>query len=222
MNNKFKFKTFNYNLKDLLTPTDISLAVNHFYLNELADVGPEWRFSIIFGVITPDGNWKNISSLQTLNIRQIDNLKEVFKSHWDCKSDIYKGLTIEKIIFRYKFLEFEIVPRKPIFKYPTDLDKKGELLYKYFPSLPNNRIFETWGNHISIDGNNYEIYLDDKSFFITQLDNEYFIWLKDDDLEILYFHDIYECNDESNNTFIRIIGDYVLYYNNGVCHYLKG
>ena len=54
MNNKFK--TFNYNLQDLLTPTDISLAINQFFLKELTNIEPEFKLSIIFGIITPDGN----------------------------------------------------------------------------------------------------------------------------------------------------------------------
>jgi hypothetical protein len=86
--------------------------------------------------------------------------------------------------------------------------------------LPKNRLFETWGDDIAINGNNTYIINKDKStFYIVKLNHEYFIWLKDEYLNIIYFHDIYDPNITSNSTFMRIINNNKLYYYNGI-HYI--
>ncbi len=51
--------------------------------------------------------------------------------------------------------------------------------------------------------------------------NEYYVSVKYKYKELFNFHDIYDINDKSNNTFIRTIGTSELYYYNGHCNFLK-
>ena len=219
MNTKYKLKTFNYSLNNFLTPTDIGLALDKFYSEEL--IHSEYKFSIIFWIKTSDDGWKNISSLQTLNKIDINKLKEIFNIFWLYKSNTYKGIKIEYIIFRYILLEYDIAPTHSIFKYPTDFEKRNELLLQDYTNLPDNRSFESWGDELVINGDNtYIVNKDDNhSFYITQFENEYYVLLKFQEEEIYNFHDTYDSNDKFN-TFIRSIGNYSLYYRNGLCYLL--
>ncbi len=222
MNLQYKFKTFSFDVNNIVTSTDISLAINKFYLEELTNVDSNIKFSILFMIKSFKGDLINISSLQTLDKTKVDDLKEIFNLFWTCKSDVFKGIIVSKIIFRYRPLEKDIAPGENIFRYPTNFDKSNELLPQGYTNLPNNRLFETWGDDICINGDNtYTVYKNNDLFLIRQLDNEYFITLKYKDKELFNFHDLYELDDKTNNTFIRTIGSSQLYYNNGVHHFIK-
>lgn len=219
---QYKFKNFNYVVNNMVTKTDISLALNKFYLDELADIDSKMKFSILFKIKTFDGEWKNISSLQILNKTKINELNDIFNLFWAYKPDVYKGMAVNKIVFRYRLLEDSITPGGNIFKYPTSFDKSNELLPQGYTNLPSNRLFEMWGEDITINNDNsYTVYKDSHFFKITQLDNEYFISLIYKNKEILNFHDMYEYNDQTNNTFIRTIGNCELYYRNDLCYFIK-
>lgn len=221
MKNNFKFKHFNYEIRDILTKADISLAVNKFYNEEIINIEPNRKFSILFKIKTGDGEWRSISSLQTTNKSGLDEIKDIFNIFWMYKSDIYKGLIIEKIVFRYILLDLNLAPEKSIFQYPTEFDKTSELMPEGYTNLPNNRIFETWGNEIVINGDNtFSVIKDNHVFNISQFDNEYYVTLQYKDKKLFHFQDIYDLNDKSNNTFIRTIDRTKLYYHNGVCNYL--
>jgi hypothetical protein len=56
MKYQYKFKNFNYNLNNVLTPTDISLALNKFYVENLSDVESKLKFSILFKIKTEGNN----------------------------------------------------------------------------------------------------------------------------------------------------------------------
>ena len=56
MKTLYKFINFNYNLNDILTPTDITLALNKFYLEELMNIDPDLKFAILFKIQTVDGH----------------------------------------------------------------------------------------------------------------------------------------------------------------------
>jgi hypothetical protein len=50
----YKFKSFSYDINKILTPTDISLAINKFYVDELK--ASKNKFAILFKVKTSDGD----------------------------------------------------------------------------------------------------------------------------------------------------------------------
>jgi len=77
-----------------------------------------------------------------LDKTRIEDLTEVFKSHWAVRSDIYKGMAITRIVFRFRFLESNIAPAKSILKFPSEFEEKGELLPQSYTNLPSNRLFE--------------------------------------------------------------------------------
>jgi len=221
MKKQFKFKNFQYELNNVLTPADITLSINKFSNEVLKTYKSLEKFCIIFKIKTIDGDWRNISSLQTIDPSSMKDLKEIFLLFWAYKSDVYKGLPVEKIVFRYRPLEHDIAPKENIWRFPTEFDKSNELLPQGYTNLPNNRLFETWGDNVIINGDNtYVVNKDNHAFFIRELDNEYYVSLNFKEKEILSFHDKYDPKDKSNNTFIRTIGSSTVYYHNGKCNLL--
>jgi hypothetical protein len=218
MKTKYAFKNYNYSCNDILTSKDINLALGGFY-KELWNIDPKLKFCVILKIKTLAGAWISISSLQILDKTEFERLKYIFNLFYNISS--YKGKTIDKIVFRYRYLESDIAPKKCIFKKPSDFNELKEVLLEDYCNLPNNRLFETWGDAITVLGDNtYLVERDSQSFFIRQIENEYFVSFMEKGKEILYFQDIYDPNDETNNTFIRLIGNTELYYNNGIFYIL--
>jgi hypothetical protein len=52
-------------------------------------------------------------------------------------------MVIDKLVFRYRFLEKEIAPPRSKFLFPSDFDKSEEILPEGYTNLPNNRFFES-------------------------------------------------------------------------------
>jgi hypothetical protein len=50
----YNFKTFSYDINNILTPTDISLSIDKFYEDELK--ASKNKFAILFKVKTSDGD----------------------------------------------------------------------------------------------------------------------------------------------------------------------
>jgi hypothetical protein len=53
---QYKFKNFSFDVNNILTPTDISLAINNFYLEELKYMDSKTKFSILFKIKTSEGD----------------------------------------------------------------------------------------------------------------------------------------------------------------------
>jgi hypothetical protein len=151
----------------------------------------------------------------------LGKLKEVFNFFLSYKNGIYIR-PIEKIVFRFRFLESDLAPKNSIFKNPTYLERNEDLLPPYFLNLPYNRFYETWGDELIINGDNtYVVNQDYYSFIITQFEDEYHVLLKDDGEELFNFYDVYYSDDGSNNTLMRTVGSYKLYYFNNMYHTIK-
>lgn len=139
---KTQFNIFSFYINNVLTAVDIALALNKFYNQELTNIDSKLKFVILFYIKLYDGNIINISSLQTLDKNEIEKLKTIFSLFWSYKSK-YRGLKVEKIFFRFRFIELNIAPKNSIFNYPTLFDRKEELLIYSYTDLPNNILFET-------------------------------------------------------------------------------
>lgn len=217
MKNNTKFLQYNYYLHSILTPTDINLAINEFYIEILTKQTTKENICIIFKLETLEGDLLNISPLYIEKINNIEDIKEVFSFYWNYQLSLNKTLKIKKLIFIYKFISPDVENVSTIFNCSKKV-KLVNILPENFINLPNNRLLETWGNDITI--NNNETYLvnrdDEYSYYIISINNEYFVWLKNEESEIQYFHDIYDTNNKSNNTFIRIVNNITLYYCNGI------
>jgi hypothetical protein len=55
MKSQFKFKNFVYDLNNVISPTDISLAVNAFYTEILEKAEFDRKFSILFKIKISSG-----------------------------------------------------------------------------------------------------------------------------------------------------------------------
>lgn len=223
MKNALKFQLYYYNIKNIITPNDISSAINRFYLENLLYIDDNMKLVIIFKVKLENGDIVNISTIQIVDKLGIDKVKYIFSLFWSHKACLYKNNKIEKIIFTYRFIESFLVNNKNIFNYPTDFDKNETVLPEDYKDLPNNRLFMEWGTAIEIMSNNICIASndDDYLYYIIQLGNEYFVTISYKDEKLYHFHDIFDCNTASNDTFIRSIGNFKLYYFEGNCHILN-
>lgn len=218
--NNLKFLEYNYPLNNIITPIDIYLFINKFYLYILNKKNRNEKVSIIFKVKTINNNWLNVSPLLIEDELTIDKLIQIFLFYWGSQPNKNKILKLEKIVILYKFIPLDIESVSSVFKCSKYL-KIIQTLPEDYINLPNNRLLETWGDDIII--NNNDTYLininNNSSYYIIKLNNEYFVWLKDSNTDIQYFQDIYDPYSQSNNTFIRNIGTSTLYYKNGI-HYI--
>jgi len=219
MKNYLEFKQYIYYVGDILTVTDIKLAINIFYLGVLINNTSKnnKKISIIFRLIDIKGNSFNISPLYIEDVSNIKDITDVLLFYWHSLSDTTKSLKIEKVVLLYKFINSDVEHVNTIFKCSKKL-KLVDISPENFMDLPNNRVLETWGDDITLNANNtFIINKDDSySYYVINFSNEYFVWLKNEYLEIQYFHDVYNPEDKSNNTFIRNIGKIRLYYSNGI------
>ena len=184
------------------------------------------KYIILFKIKTRDGCTRNISSFQIIDKTGLETLKIIFIEFWTYKSDLYSEVTLEEIIFTYRLLEYPLAPQvNCIFNYPTDFDKSKSILPKDFANLPKDRLFTKWSFVEEVILTNSLIYLACKnnlySYFIKQVDNEYFITIYYKAKPLYYFHDIYNPLSESDDIFIRIIGNIELYYHEGECYLIN-
>lgn len=219
MKNYLEFKQYIYYVGDILTVTDIKLAINIYYLGVCINNRSknDNKISIIFRLKDMNGNSFNISPLYIEDVSNIKDITDVLLFYWHSLSDTTKSLKIEKVVFLYKFISSDIEHVNSIFKCSKKL-KLVDISPENFIDLPNNRLLETWGDDITLNANNTFIINKDGSYsyYVINFSNEYFVWLKNEYSEIQYFHDVYNPEDKSNNTFIRNIGKLKLYYNKGI------
>lgn len=217
--NNLKFVEYNYALNNVITPHDIYLAINRFCI-EILNQNHKGKLSLIFKVITLNSNLLDISPLIVDNKLKINELIEILVYYWISQSYTTKNLVIKEIVFSYRFIDSSIESASSVFKCSNKL-KLIDTPSEDYINLPNNRLFETWSDNITINSNNtYIINIDIISFYyVIKLSNEYFIWFKNNNLEIEYFYDTYSSN-KSDKTFIRRIGNCTLYYNNSVYYIL--
>lgn len=214
------FSTFSYNVADnFLTSVNISLALDKFYANKLTNIDPKLNFSIMFIAYTKEGFCINISPLQILDKRDIPKLTKVFNLYWSYKSNAYKEFKLDKLVFRYMFMDSDIT--SSFIKYPTITDKNEKLAIQFFSVLPRNRLIEFWGEEVVINGDGtFLINTKSFSYLIRQYYNEHHVSLIYQNKEVLNFCDIYNPLD-NEHTFIRYIHNYELYYCKGNHHIIK-
>jgi hypothetical protein len=80
LHNNNKFINYNYNINNILKPSDINLALNNFYVDELINVDPKLKFAIFFKIITSNDELINISSIQITDKTKLDILNIVFNT----------------------------------------------------------------------------------------------------------------------------------------------
>lgn len=214
-----KFLQYYYYINSNITPTDINLAVNMFSLEISDQLTKKQKLCIIFQLKIDKKYLLNISPLYIDYVNNLKDIEEILLFYWNSQLNDIKRLKIEKIVFTYKFIDSDIEYVNSIFM----CDKKlllTDILPENYIDLPNNRLFETWGDDITINGNNTYIVnnADNSIYYIININNEYFVWLKNVDYTIQYFHDTYDPSCQDNNTFIRNINNKILYYNKGNYH----
>lgn len=218
--NKFQIKTFIYNVDNILTRGHILLAINKFRDEELNGLNSDDKFSIIFIVKTVEGIWRSISTLQKeFDKRHLDDLADKFEKFWDDKSDTYHSIIISKIAFRYRLIEPEFISNKIIYDMPLGHEKIKTLMPEGSTNLPNNRLFETWGDISMLDANTYKIINGSTTYIVKQNDNEYNFTEYYKDNKFREFKDVY--SSANSNIFVRTMGNSILHYEYGKCVFLK-
>jgi len=218
MKNYLKLSNFIYPVNNILTFEHISVALNEFCAKELLNISNSAKIHIIFRVRT-NKEWLIISPIQFLGVKDIDKLKDIFKLFWNYKSDIYKESHVLDICFR--FVISDVHYAKDNIKYPSELEKKG-LFWDYLSILPCGRLLETWGDELIINGDStYIVNKNEYSYFVTMFEKEQHVLLKYQNQALLNYFDIYDCVDNNYNSFMRYIGDYVIYYTGNQYHIIN-
>lgn len=209
---KPRYEIFSYYINNIITKETVSLAIDCFYLEKLASQDKKTKFAILFKVVREDGHLIDISALQIVDSTQMDSLKIIFNEFLSCFPKI-KG---KKIILTYSFIFPPLAPIDYVYNSPVTNYINLNNLASYCDKLPNNRLFQTWGDYFTMHNDiNFSVERPLTKFIIWQIDNEYHIsWHTFGDI-MCYFKDIYDPNCISDNTFIRIIGDAKLYYHYG-------
>jgi hypothetical protein len=78
MKTKLNFTYFNYKLNNVLTTSDIYLAIEKFYTEELINTNSKLKFYIFFMVKPAKSDWITISSLQIADKTRKEELNTIF------------------------------------------------------------------------------------------------------------------------------------------------
>jgi DNA polymerase type B, organellar and viral len=220
MNNKYRIKTFNHDIDNIITKADIIAAIKRFSDEVLSTYSLGDRFSIMFKIRTKYGNWRCISTLQKeFDKTKVNDLIEIFYEFWTVCSEYYHQLVMSKISFSYKLIDPEFIVGKTVLNWPSSNKKIELLMPQGSTNLPNNREFSSWGTLSTLKDGSLEVRLDNKKYIIKVYNGEYHITLYSKYGEILKFVDKY-CIDEKNR-FTREIGNTKMYYENGECVFIK-
>lgn len=145
----------------LLTKTKISLAVNSFKEMIFNNVSPtsDLKLLIIFKIKTKSEQFRNISYMQTIDLKDIDSLKQLFNEYWDLREEDYYLAKITDIIFTYKIINInlptKILKKKDLNKINNTSNKKDNLPVFSGFKLPNTMDLTLWGDYHFISGGVY-------------------------------------------------------------------
>jgi DNA polymerase type B, organellar and viral len=176
--------------------------------------------------------YRSISYIQSVSLSDFDELRDIFLSFIEIKSDEYKSFPLKAIIFSYKLLDSKIEIKKKIIKpqiiSQTNQEEENKMMegkslikniyHEGGYNLPNTMDLTEWGEcqfshdygRVMIHKKNSKIVYD-----VNIYDNYNYIEMKVKDKIIIRFKDILE-DSQHLNYFKRIINNkHEYYFENG-------
>lgn len=184
-----KWTDFYYELDpQIITKNKIIAALSKLY-SELNQLSNDLTILIQFKIKIDNNNFRSISYLQSINIDQFNELKDIFIEFWNFKDEDYISLKASHIIFTYKIINPNFYKIKPKIN-RTKLLYDNTINFKGY-NLPNTMDYHKWGNIISESDNFVLIkkYYSKLFYYINVFDNYYNIQLKYKDKILVEFTD---------------------------------
>ena len=181
--NNSKFNEFKVAPRDIIVSSDLLTESIKLFFKEVISPNKKYFCLIVFEYQLND--FRTLSKGKIITSNSINNFIDYSLAMFNFRSEDYRTLTIENIIFKFfeipeaiqnKYLEkWELIQPDESIK----LEKFGEI------KLPNNNNYSTWGNQISnniiifkkriyqINSNNIEVYENGEKLlsFIDQISN---------------------------------------------------
>jgi hypothetical protein len=134
------WKDFRFVISDLfINNRIIEKAIISFYNKNLLNLDEDCFIIIQFKVKLDNSEIRSISYIQTVQIKELNLLIEIFQEFWNIRSEEYHILIVEEIIFTYKIMLFnnDYISKSKISRHVKILtDKKSNIKFKGF-NLPN-------------------------------------------------------------------------------------
>lgn len=84
-------------------------------------------------------------------------------------------MLIKDVVFRYRILELDLTPDRPLLNFPSLSNKSSKWLPKGYDRLPNNTAVTSWSDNIIIHDNHLYADKDLYTFRVKILQNENFV-----------------------------------------------
>lgn len=192
--NKQKFNIWNdyeYPLKgQLLSPNTITIALDLLHKN-LEGITAETTIFIQFK-IKIEQEWRSVSYLQTIELKNFMDLKEIFIEYLDLRDQDYILSNPNAIIFTYKLVNSgSIKPRINRARNITETEESKTFSWKGH-NLPRTMDFTQWGKVLFMSDTRAQVQKTNSHsiYDIEILDKELKVTLKIKDRVILEFRDI--------------------------------
>jgi len=215
--------------RGLVTPLKISLAFETFkekLFSEFIEDKSNIKLLILFKIKTKNNQIRSISYMQTINLEDIDQLKQLFIEFWNLRSEDYYLAQISDIVFTYKIVNLNL-PIKILkinelgkqynssFKNKLEKSEINKMTFSGY-NFPANMDITSWGNYHFISDNKAIIYKKGShlEYHVELFDNYQKVELKLNNKILLNFKDT--MNDKSNlNTFTRTINNQEFIFEDG-------
>jgi hypothetical protein len=218
-----KWLDFTYNLvSGIITGDEIQDSLEKFK-NEIllssdlsnGKINKDLKLVVLFKIKSINNQYRTISPMQILEVKDFNQLNEVFLAYWSLKTDDYYVAQISDIIYTYKLVNTKSSPLKSKLILPDkftvnkegDFDgmKKDNLSFGGY-NLPNSMNISTWGDIQSITENKYIIYKNKSNleYHVELFDNYQLVEIKLEDKVLLSWKDIMRAKFDLS-TFERVI-----------------
>lgn len=198
-----KWNDYLYPIENLLitenTIKNSLLSFESFLLESNLNLNKNISILIFFKVKTSNHQWRTISYMQSLNIKDLTTLEQIFIEYWNLKDEEYNLEQYSQIIYTYYIIDSfsmksKIVKANKYKNINNNYNLKNIKIGKY--NLPCTMDFYTWGNVHYLEDRNVIVYKknSDLEFHITIFDKYQEVDLKLNDKIILSFKDIMNDN----------------------------
>lgn len=185
------------------------------------------RLLIMFKVKNLNNQYKSISYMQTIDLKDIDKLTNIFIEYWGFKPEDYRLAEITDIVFTYKIVNCsidEII--KPKLIRPSDraekfniIDSKKWIRFGGY-SLPSTMDSTDWGDYHLIDENHIIVYKKGShlEYHVKLFDRYQLVDLKLNETILLSFKDVMNHKEDlssftrhlKNQEYVFIEGELVI------------
>ena len=219
-----KWTSYNYDEFQVVNETVIINCLDSFWVKEIKvklKDNPKLKIGVQLRVESFDKNVRSLSCIDTVTMRDLDILKEVYLGLWSAKRENYEVLNINKIILFYNILPEHYKCKVVSFQSKAELKSfKPSVI---IPKIPKSMDVKKWGEFVyNSQEKIYNISIRNTIFIakvISQLkQNIVYISIKKIGglYELLHFRDEVWKDSRDLYTFKRFYKNTTLYFHKGI------